>query len=75
MPDSDLSRYGPSIIVEDLDFSNQNVAFTIEPDDFKIETIKSEKEYTAIFHTKNVMLMKDSKIYTLTATVSIVNKF
>lgn len=75
MPNSDLSRYGPTIVVEDLDFSNQDVTFTIEPDDFKIETVKNEKKYTALFYTKNVMLLNESKDYTLKATVSILNNF
>lgn len=70
MPNSDLSRYGPQIIVEDLDFSNQNVKFTIFPDDFNIATIVNEKHYTAVFYTKRVLFLDNPTNYTLTATVS-----
>lgn len=71
MPQSDLSRYGPTIIVEDLDFSNKDVTFTIDPNDFDIRTTVNKKKYTAVFYTRNVMLMTQSMEYTLTATVSI----
>lgn len=72
MPGSDPSRYGPAIVVEDLDFSNQNVTFEIDPDDFDIVTLKNEKEYTALLYTKNVLLIEKSREYTLTATVSMI---
>lgn len=73
MPESDLTRYGKSVIVEDLDFSNNNITFSIDPDDFEINAVPVEnsKKYVAEFAAKKVLFLKEPKEYTLTATVSI----
>lgn len=76
MPESDLLRYGPEIIVEDLDFSNQMVTFTIEPDDFEIKTtVKKNKKYSAVFSTRTVMFITEPKEYTITAEVKIIHTY
>nr|CAH7721659.1 unnamed protein product [Callosobruchus chinensis] len=70
MQKTDITIYGQKIIVEDLDFTNQDVKFTITPEDFEITTLKSasSKHYTAQFAAKKSIQLKEPKTYTFTAT-------
>uniref|UniRef100_V5G0G9 Protocadherin Fat 2 n=1 Tax=Anoplophora glabripennis TaxID=217634 RepID=V5G0G9_ANOGL len=72
MPMTDITVYGDSIVATDIDFSNQDVTFTIEPDDFSITTqsTSTSKNYTAVFSTRNVIQLTDTQEYTITATDS-----
>nr|CAI5863044.1 unnamed protein product [Callosobruchus analis] len=72
MQKTDFTIYGQSVVVEDLDFTNQDVKFTIAPADFEITTLKSEtaKKYTAQFAAKKSIQLNEPKTYTLIATVS-----
>ncbi|VEN36738.1 unnamed protein product [Callosobruchus maculatus] len=70
MQKTDFTIYGQSVIVEDLDFTNQDVKFTITPEDFEItaKKIESTKKYTAVFAAKKSIQLNGPKTYALTAT-------
>ncbi|CAH2000040.1 unnamed protein product [Acanthoscelides obtectus] len=67
---TDFTIYGKSVVTEDVDFSNQDVQYTIDPDDFLVVTIKDDetKKYTAKFEAKNNIQLSEEKVYTITAT-------
>ncbi|XP_057671684.1 uncharacterized protein LOC130903546 isoform X2 [Diorhabda carinulata] len=71
MPVTDFTLYGDSIKAEDLDFSNTEMTFTIEPNDFDITTTvdyNNTKKYIANIRANKALTISSSRIYTLTAT-------
>ncbi|KAJ8977428.1 hypothetical protein NQ317_009681 [Molorchus minor] len=73
MPLTDFSIYGDkSLTAKDIDFSNQDITFTVTPDDFSISTISTSdsKSYTASFAARNVIQLTGNRTYTITATDS-----
>lgn len=72
MPLTDFTIFGESIVATDLDFSNQDVTFTILPEDFSVTTVGTDtsKDYTAVFASANIIQLTGSRTYVITATVS-----
>ncbi|XP_008194073.1 uncharacterized protein LOC656855 isoform X3 [Tribolium castaneum] len=72
IPNIDLTGFGDDIIVTDYDFTNDNVAFTIDNTAFEVTTKHNNgsNSYTAVVKVKSyTYLSKDTQL-TLTATDS-----
>ncbi|RZC33423.1 uncharacterized protein BDFB_006638, partial [Asbolus verrucosus] len=74
VPKIDLTGFGDSIIVEDIDFSNSDVTFSIDPiGNFALETIsytEPPKQYQAVLKVTEFTRLTEDAIYTITATDS-----
>ncbi|XP_060518509.1 uncharacterized protein LOC132697214 isoform X3 [Cylas formicarius] len=74
MPKTDFSVYGEPIEAEDIDFSNEMVSFSVEPNDFTVDSIQTgNKTFKAVFSSKRLIQFTDDVVYTITATDSGVN--
>lgn len=64
---------GEDVIVEEINFSNTDMTFSIEPDHFEVSSTKiSNKSFKASFQAKQLFQFTESQTYTLTATVSLI---
>ncbi|KAJ8918468.1 hypothetical protein NQ315_008165 [Exocentrus adspersus] len=72
MPLTDFTIYGTPIVATDIDFSNQDITYSLDPEDFTITTVTtdSSKDYTAVFSARSIIQLTGTKTYTLTATDS-----
>lgn len=70
----DISYFGPEIIVEDIDITNDYIFFSINTDDFTIETegpIDSlAKQFRPRIRSAKALRYTESQTFILTATVS-----
>lgn len=75
MPMTDFTVYGESIVATDIDFSNQDITFSILPGDFTIttESTATSKDYTAVFSSTGIIQLTGSRTYVITATVSTIS--
>lgn len=64
---------GENVIVNETNFSNKDMTFSIEPDHFDVSSTKiSNKSFKASFQAKDLLQFTENQTYTLTATVSLV---
>ncbi|XP_066260115.1 uncharacterized protein [Euwallacea similis] len=71
MPSLDITYYGTKIEVSEDNFSNKDMTFSIDPDDFTIDSAEvKDKVFKASFSANKVLQFTDSQAYTLTATNS-----
>ncbi|KAJ8918467.1 hypothetical protein NQ315_008164, partial [Exocentrus adspersus] len=72
MPLTDFTIYGTPIVATDIDFSNQDITYSLDPEDFTITTVTTDtsKDYTAVFSARSIIQLTGTKTYTLTATDS-----
>ncbi|XP_050502279.1 uncharacterized protein LOC114349448 isoform X37 [Diabrotica virgifera virgifera] len=74
MPHTDFTLEGDVIKATDLDFSNNNIIFTVDPPHFVIDTTadstdSNKKTFVAKIRAKSVVQLKETTTtYTLTAT-------
>ncbi|XP_066149225.1 uncharacterized protein [Euwallacea fornicatus] len=74
MPTLDITYYGTKIQVSEDNFSNKDITFSIDPDDFTIDSVKiSDKIFNASFSANKVLQFSENQTYILTATNSIGN--
>lgn len=73
-PNFSIFFYGPTITVTDIDFSNTYIFFTIDTDDFRVDTegpVDSlGKQFRPIITTTKALRYRKNQVFTLTATVS-----
>jgi hypothetical protein len=65
--------YGVPIVAEDVDFSNKNITFTVDPSDvFQVEsiTITGSKQYRTSLKVAHYQTLSENIVLTITATVS-----
>lgn len=75
LPLIDYSPLGDSIEVEDIDFSNQNVTFTIEPSDLitlSSTAISGTKSYQGVLTAVKPVRLNTDTNFTITVTVSFI---
>jgi hypothetical protein len=73
IPGVKLAAFGDEIIVEDIDFSNNNITFKLNPPgNFVITTVPIEgtKQYQAQITVDQLTYLEDDAYFSLTATVS-----
>lgn len=73
----DIKYLGPIITVEDIDITNTHIYFTINTDDFVIETEgpiddSLGKKFRAIVMATKALRYTENKTFILTATVNII---
>lgn len=73
-PNLSISLYGPSITVTDIDISNTYIFFTIDTDDFTVNTEGPVdtlgKQFRPIITATKALRYTENQVFTLTATVS-----
>lgn len=73
----DISYFGPEITVEDIDITNDYIFFSINTDDFTVETegpVDSlGKQFRPRITSAKALRYTESQTFTLTATVSLTN--
>lgn len=73
-----LSYFGATITAEDIDITNTNIIYTVDSDDFEVETNGPVdalgKRFDAVIKTKRALRYTESHSFTLTATVSFYRK-
>ncbi|ENN79551.1 hypothetical protein YQE_04013, partial [Dendroctonus ponderosae] len=71
MPKTDISAYGELISVYDVNFSNEQMSFSIAPEDFEVTTVQlDERKFKALLNPVRILQFDQSQIYTLTAVDS-----
>lgn len=71
MPKIDISAYGEVISVYDVNFSNEDMRFSILPEDFEVTTVQmDERHFRAVLTPNRILQFAQNETYTLTAVVS-----
>lgn len=70
----DISYFGPTITVTDIDISNTFIGFTLDTDDFTVQTEgpldSLKKKFRPIITTTKALRYTQNQNFTITAIVS-----